>query len=100
MIGGDIGLPEVDETYRTRARTQPEHRLRLLIVMTHGLPGVLPEAWRSYVRIEDARASALAALENPQVLRVGVVEDGAAPIGSANPLRFIEWVARSSQRDR
>lgn len=61
------------------------HRLRLLIVMAQGLPGAFPDAWRSYAQIEDARASALETLRNPQVLRVAIVEDN-------NPLRFVEWV--------
>jgi hypothetical protein len=59
--------------------------LRLLIVMSQGLAGALPEAWQSYARTEEARASALEALRNPQVLRVAIVEDNI-------PLRLVEWV--------
>jgi hypothetical protein len=80
------------EPHLTRATREPNHRLRLLIVMAHGPAGVLPEAWRSFARIEDARASASEALRNPQVLRVAIVEDGAGLIGLANALRLVEWV--------
>jgi hypothetical protein len=62
--------------------------------MAQGPAGALPQAWRSYVRIEDARASASEALRNSQVLRVGIVEDGSGLAGSANPLRLVEWVGR------
>jgi hypothetical protein len=92
MIGNAIGLPDTAKRYGTAATREPEHRLRLLIVMAQGGPGELPEAWRSYARIEDARASALEALRNPQVLRVAIVEDGSRSFGSVNPLRFVEWV--------
>ena len=90
MTGTAIGSPDAAETYETRATTEPDHRLRLLIVVAQGLPGALPEAWRSYAKIEDARASAVEALRNPKVLRVAIVEDGS---GSATPLRFVECVA-------
>ena len=89
MIGNGIRRPDATERYGTRATREPDHRLRLLIVMVQGLAGALPEAWRSYARIEDARASASEALRNPQVLRVAIVEDEP---GSTNPLRFVEWV--------
>ena len=69
----------------TRATREPEHGLRLLILMAEGSAGALPEAWRSYPQIEHARASALEALRNPTVLRVAIVED--------NPLRLVEWIA-------
>jgi hypothetical protein len=89
MIGNGIRRPDAAERYGTRATREPDHRLRLLIVMAQGLAGALPEAWRSYAQIEDARASASEALRNPQVLRVAIVEDES---GSTNPLRFVEWV--------
>ena len=89
MTGNAIVLRQAAETRETSPTREPDHRLRLLIVMAQGLPGALPEAWRSYAKIEDARASAFAALSNPQVLRVAIVEDGS---GSANPLRFVEYV--------
>ena len=87
--GNAIGLSDATEPYGPRATGEPNHRLRLLIVMARGLAGPLPEAWRSYARIEDARASALVALRNPLVPRVAIVEDG---LGSTGPLRFVEWV--------
>lgn len=67
-------------------------RLRLLIMTVHGTAGALPEAWHSFGRVEDARASAVKALRDPQVLRVGIVEDGSSVVGHANPLRLVEWV--------
>lgn len=85
MIVKGIRLSDAAERYETIATTEPDSRFRLLIVMAQGPPGALPEAWRSYAQIEDARASALAALRNPHVLRVAIVEDN-------NPLRLVEWV--------
>jgi len=92
MSGDGIQLPDAAEPRRTRGATEPDHRLRLLLVMAQGPAGALPEAWRSYALIEDARASALEALRNPHVLRVAIIEDGFRLVGSVNPLRFIEWV--------
>src|SRR4051812_32850711 len=91
-ICDDMRLPEAVEPCATRATTQPERRLRLLILMARGGPGALPEAWRSYAQIEDARANGSMALRNPEVLRVAIVEDGLRVGGSVNPLRFVEWV--------
>jgi hypothetical protein len=85
MINEDVRLPEAAEPYGTRSTGEPDRRLRLLILMAQGPPGALPEAWQSFAQIEDARASALEALRNPQVLRVAIVEDN-------NPLRLVEWV--------
>jgi hypothetical protein len=87
MIRNAIDLPDSAEQYGT-AR-EKDHRFRLLIMMARGPAGALPEAWRSYADIEEARASAREALRNPQVLQVVIVE---APIGSASPLRSVEWV--------
>ena len=91
MCGSNIPSQDTAEFCGTRATGEAEHRLRLLIVMAQGLAGVLPDAWRSYARIEEARASALEALRNPQVLRVAILEDN-------NPLRFVEWVAEMELR--
>jgi hypothetical protein len=85
VISNGIESPDAAEPWRTRATREPSYRLRLLIVMSQGIAGAIPEAWRSYVQIEDARASALEALRNPQVLRVAIVEDNI-------PLRLVEWV--------
>jgi hypothetical protein len=92
MIGNAMRLPDAAEPYVTRATREPAHRFRLLIMMAQGPAGALNEAWRSYARIEGARASALEALRNPQVLRVAIIEDGSGLIGSINPLRLVEWV--------
>jgi hypothetical protein len=92
MIGNAIGLHDVAEQHGTTATRKPDQPLRLLIEMAQGPAGALPEAWRSYAQIEDARASARAALRNPRVLRVAIVEDASGLVGSANPLRLVEWV--------
>ena len=91
MISNGIRLSHAAHTCGTTAATEPHHRLRLLIVMAEGRPGTLPEAWRSYGQIEEARASATEALRNPHVLRVAIVEDGSGLIGP-NPLGLVEWV--------
>jgi hypothetical protein len=92
MIGNAIGLPDAARQHETTATREREHRLRLLLVMAQGPAGALAEAWRSYAHIEDARASGAAALRNPHVLHVAIVEDGWGHVGSANPLGFVEWV--------
>ena len=60
-------------------------RCRLIPVMAHESPGVVPEAWRSYLNLNEARVAAAAALRDTRVLRIAIVEDG-------NPLRFVEWM--------
>lgn len=87
MIGNGNGIrsPDAAEPSGTKATREPDHRLRLLLVMAQGPAGAVPEAWLSYAQIEDARASAVAALTNPQVLRVAIIEDN-------NLLRLVEWV--------
>jgi hypothetical protein len=85
MIGDGVRTSDVAKTNGTRVISKPDPRLRLLLLMAEGLAGAVPEAWRSYARIEDARASAREALRNPYVLRVAIVEDN-------NPMRLVEWV--------
>jgi hypothetical protein len=92
MISNGVRMPDAAEPDGKNATRQSHHRLRLLIVMAQGVAGALPEAWRSYGQIDEARVSAFEALRNPQVLRVAIVEDGSGFVGSANPLRFVEWV--------
>ena len=53
--------------------------------MAHENPGVVTEAWRSYLNLDEARMAAASALRDARVLGVAIVEDG-------NPLRFIEWI--------
>jgi hypothetical protein len=85
MIGNVIRSPDPAEPSGMRATRERDRRLRLLLVMAQEPAGAVPEAWPSYARIEDARASALRALRDPQVLRVAILEDN-------NPLRLVEWV--------
>jgi hypothetical protein len=89
---GNAVMPPNDGQHVATLTREPEHRLRLLIVMAQGPASAVPDAWRSYAQIEDARASALAALRNSQVSRVAIVEDGSGLHGAANPLHLIEWV--------
>jgi hypothetical protein len=91
MIRKDTPNPEIAAPFGTAVRER-NHRFRLLIVMAQGRPGALPEAWRSYARIDDARAGATRALQTPHVLHVAIVEDGSGLVGSVNPLGFVEWV--------
>jgi hypothetical protein len=63
------------------------HRYRLLAMMVQGTPSVLPEAWRSYRNVEEARIGAQEMLHNDRVLRVAIVKDRI-------PLQFVEWVVR------
>lgn len=62
--------------------------LRIIAVMAQGSPGVLPEAWQSYLNLDEARTGAAAALRDTRVLGIAIVEDG-------NPLRFVEWIDTS-----
>ena len=64
------------------------HTLRIVAVMAEGHPGVLPEVWRSYLNLEEARMGAAAALRDTRVLGIAIVEDG-------NPRRFVEWIDAS-----
>ena len=65
-------------------------RCRIIAVMARGSPGVLPEAWRSYLSLNEARVAEAAALQDARVLGIAIVEDG-------NPLRFVEWIDASHE---
>jgi len=54
--------------------------------MVQGTAAALPEAWRSYHTIDEARFAAREMMRNQRVLRVAIVAD-------YPPLQFIEWVA-------
>jgi hypothetical protein len=69
------------------AREEPYHRFRLLATMVQGTAAALPEAWRSYGNIDEARIGGREMLHNHRVLRVAIVEDRI-------PLQFVEWVGR------
>ena len=58
--------------------------------MARESPGMVPEAWRSYLNVNEARIAAAAALRDMRVLGIAIVEDG-------NPLRFVEWIDASHQ---
>lgn len=60
---------------------------RILAVMSSGRPGLLPEVWRGYVDLDEARACARGALRDPRVLGVAIVDD------YNGPLRLVEWIA-------
>ena len=63
------------------------HRYRLLAMMVQGTASALPQAWRSYRNVEEARIGAQEMLHNDRVLRVAIIDDRI-------PLRFVEWVVR------
>ena len=62
--------------------------------MSKGTPGVLPEAWRSYVNVDEARIGARTALQDARVLKVAIVED------DDNPLRLVEWTDVTNKNER
>jgi hypothetical protein len=69
------------------ARKAASHRFRLLAAMAQGAAGALPEAWRSYRNVDEARLAARDMVRDGRVLRVAIVED-------RPPLQLIEWVGR------
>lgn len=69
------------------AREEAGHPFRLLATMAKGAPSALPEAWRSYPNVDDARLAARQMLQDPRVMRVVIVED-------RPPLQFVESVDR------
>lgn len=69
------------------ARESAYHPFRLLASMAHGSAGALPEAWRSYRNVDEARRAARDMMRDDRVLRVAIIED-------RPPLQFIEWVDR------
>ena len=72
---------------RAIASEEACHHFRLLATMSEGVPSVLPEAWRSYRNVDDARRAARQMMDDPRVLRVTIVED-------RPPLQFVESVGR------
>jgi hypothetical protein len=69
------------------ARDDACHPFRLVATMVKGAPGGLPEAWRSYRNVDEARLAARHMMQDQRVLEVAIVED-------RPPLQFIEWVRR------
>ena len=69
------------------ARDDACHPFRLVATMVKGAPGGLPEAWRSYRNVGEARLAARHMMQDQRVLEVAIVED-------RPPLQFIEWVRR------
>lgn len=64
----------------------PEQTFRLRAVMKQGTAASLPETWRHYPSVEDARAGAKLMYHDDRVLRVMAVTDS---VGS-----FVEWIER------
>ena len=69
------------------ARDDACHPFRLVATMVKGAPGGLPEAWRSYRNVDEARLAARQTMQDQRVVEVAIVED-------RPPLKFIEWVRR------
>ena len=85
----DLAPEATSEAARSVVSSHAEayHRFRLLATMVHGTAAALPEAWRSYRNVDEARLAAKAMMRNQRVLRVAIVEDRI-------PLQFVEWVGR------
>jgi len=62
----------------------PGYRLRP--IMKQGTAAAIPETWKHFSSIEDARAGAKVMYQNDRVLRVMAVVDS---VGS-----FVEWIER------
>lgn len=69
------------------AATSGQEAYRLLATMVLGAAAALPEAWRSYQNVDEARGATREIMRNHRVLRVALVEDRI-------PLRFVERVGR------
>ena len=74
------------------AMEQMQHRFRLLTEPGGGIAGRLPETWRSYSNLEEARVSALAMLRDSRVRRVAIVDD-------INVLELVEWIVSPNHVD-
>ena len=69
------------------APAEAYHRFRLLATMVQGTAAALPEAWKSYGNVAEARIAAREMMRNHRVLRVAIVADRI-------PTQFVEWVGR------
>jgi hypothetical protein len=77
---------------RGGAMEQMHHRFRLLTEPGGGIAGRLPETWRSYSNVQEARLGALAMLRDPRVRRVAIVDD-------INVLELVEWIVSRNHVD-
>ena len=59
--------------------------------MSQEIPGVLPEAWRCYDNLDEARIGALSALRDARVLAVAIVDD------HNGPLRLVECMTSDTK---
>ncbi len=67
------------------ARGDAHHSLRRVAAMAQGAAGALPEAWRTYGNVDEARLAAREMMPDRRVLRLASVE--------GRPARqFIEWI--------
>jgi hypothetical protein len=55
--------------------------------MRQGTPSSIPETWRPFATVEDARKAVKQMYQDDRVLRALIVTDEAPP-------RFVEWVER------
>lgn len=61
--------------------------LRLRPIMRQGTASSIPEVWRRFSTVEEARQAVKQMYHDDRVLRVSIVTDTAPP-------RFVEWVER------
>ena len=60
---------------------------RLIVSVRRGSASSVPDAWRHYATLEQARTAAAALLRHERVTRIAVVRNEAPPT-------FIEWLER------
>jgi hypothetical protein len=74
-----LDVPSRPDQTRSRFRLQP--------IMRQGTPSSIPETWRPFATVEDARKAVKQMYQDDRVLRALIVTDEAPP-------RFVEWVER------
>jgi hypothetical protein len=79
----------VDEQLSVQGTGSPEAQpaLRLRPIMRQGTASSIPETWRRFPTLAEARQAVKQMYHDDRVLRVFIVADTAPP-------RFVEWVER------
>jgi hypothetical protein len=65
----------------------PRSAFRVRPIMRQGTASSIPETWRPFMTLEEARQAVKQMYHNDRVLRVFIVTDTAPP-------QFVEWVER------
>lgn len=77
----------IDGTRPWRQAGAMESHFRLRPIMRQGTAASIPETWRRFSSIEEARQAIKPMYHDDRVLRIFIVTDDAPP-------RFVEWVER------